>query len=593
MKLRTEKLDALEEKQIQLEFYEYLETEGLLEKASEMKPLLKVLREILSRIPSVDAAEIEIDEAFSSYEGIFMLNAIREILLEKSDGLDDEARGTISSCDTWEDICAVLARDGPATELHDVLKSAQSSLIQPGLKALVDSHLIDVPSSDRPPAAEAGMEYIKTSPLLRIMLRGQVFWSDDQPFVTSHKAALALLYAHRCQTWPTPFSATRTAVWNSAKLEADIEFYNLASAAAINKDQIRDTNKGFIIEQAMMDTVLKLDWCLMNSKTGALIVQMLWVSCLDESQQTVKTLESSGLRPQKKWLNSFLSQPFEKDIPLEKRQTELSLFSRRSASIVLALCLLRFYNHFDDERTRRCSDIINSTTRNIKKDSYPSELIQNVLSSKAWIIAKVAESSVSNWSFRHKMTAQDITKLAEKLWPSTLTGYAGKENFVNSPNLDERWIHPQTYSAVASQFQENIQEIHRHLKSGNYDAARELLDAAFEKEIEHGQNDQGRHSALLFFSSVVSAQQGRLSDALRDLDEYRRLSSMSGRNSDFISMGTMTSFMRRTLVWVHKMESKSIVHQNNRLEPCGCCYKKRGTRCCLGCLYTLVRCVGS
>ena len=178
-------------------------------------------------------------------------------------------------------------------------------------------------------------------------------------------------------------------------------------------------------------------------------------------------------------------------------------------------------------------------------------------------------------------------KFEEKRRPSTLTGYTGKENSVSSPDLNECRLDPQTYSAVATQFQENIQEIHRYVKSSNYDAARELLDAAFAEEIEFGQNDQGRRSALLFFSSVVSAKQGRLSDALRDLEECRRLSGMPGRNSNLISMATMTSFMRRSLVWLLKVESTSKVHQNTHLEPCGCCYNQRGTRRCLGCLNML------
>ncbi|KAL8683836.1 MAG: hypothetical protein Q9186_000179 [Xanthomendoza sp. 1 TL-2023] len=586
--LRTGTLDALKEKHIQLEFYEFLEAEGLLEKVPQMKRFLKVMRESLSQIPTTDAGANEICEALSSHEGTFLFNSMREILLEKSDGLDDEARRTIRSWDSWEEVLAELAGDGPATELFHILTSTRSSLIRPALKALTDSHLIEVPLSDIPPEAE-GMEYIKTSPLLTIMLRGHAIWCDERPFVASHKVALALLYAQRCHSWPTPVPATCTTAWNSAKSEADIEFYNLVSAAAISKDQLRDTKRGFIVEEALMNAVVRLEWSLMTDKTRAPVVQMLWELCLDEAQQTVKTLESSSTRPQKKkWRGSFLPQPSENDIPLEQRQTELRLFSRRSASIVLALGLLRFYNHFDDNRTRRCSDIIKATTRDIRKDSYPLKLIQEGISSHGWILdlsTKVAESSVSKWNFRRKKTAQDITRIVEKQYPSTLRTDAGKNNAVSSFDLDACPLDPQTYSAVATQFPENIQEIHRYIKSGNYDAARELLNAAFEEELEYGQKDQGRRSALLFFSSIVSAKQGRLSDAVRDLEEYRRLSKIPGEHSDFISMGTMTSFMRRSLTWILKMESK--LDQNPRLEPCSCCYKRRGKRRCLGCGYTL------
>lgn len=134
----------------------------------------------------------------------------------------------------------------------------------------------------------------------------------------------------------------------------------------------------------------------------------------------------------------------------------------------------------------------------------------------------------------------------EKRWPSTsaIQTFENKSSYLETCQLD-----PQTYSVVATRFQENVQEIHRHLKAGNYDAARELLEDAFEEEFDYGQSDQGRRSALLFFSSIVSVKLGCLSDSLRDLEEYRHLSSMLlGRNSTFTSRGMMTSFMRRSLI---------------------------------------------
>lgn len=97
---------------------------------------------------------------------------------------------------------------------------------------------------------------------------------------------------------------------------------------------------------------------------------MLWESCLDEVQEMVKTLEDSHGRPQKRsWSAKMLSPVPEKDIPLEQRQTELALFSRRSATVLLAIGLLKFYNHFDDTRARRCNDVMKSTIRDIKKVS--------------------------------------------------------------------------------------------------------------------------------------------------------------------------------------------------------------------------------
>ncbi|KAL8919115.1 MAG: hypothetical protein Q9172_005145 [Xanthocarpia lactea] len=589
MRVGTGTFDALKELHVQFEFYEYLDTEGLLKEAPEMKALVGAAREMLSRVPSIDAAGIEMAEISNSHEMAFTFTWTRDILLEKFEGLDEEARGMFRSWDSWEDALATSAPDGPEAVVHRLLTTPRSSFVQPGLKALMDSHLLEIPRSDQAAETNAGMQYIKTSPLLTMMLRAQFFWSENKAFVASHKVALALFYAHRCQSWPPLFPATRTPAWNAAKSEAEVEFYNLASAAAICNDQLHDTNRGFILENVMMETVLKLEWGLMTDKTSAPIVQMLWEQSLDDAQQTVTSIQSSGNRPQKKkWLGSILSQPTEKEVPLLQRQTELRLFCRRSASVGLAMGLIRFYNHFDDKRARRCSDIIKCTAMDIKKDSYPLELIQTALASKQWIfdlVDSIASSPVSKWSSRREKTAQVLHKLAGKQWPSSLTADAGQRNTAHSPDSDaRRQLDPRTYVAVAMQFQENIQEIDRHVSSGNYDAAQELLNVAFDEELgEHGQNDPGRRSVLLFFSSVVSAKQGRLSDALCDLDEYRRLSAISGPKSGLISMYTMTSIMRRALAGLLKME----MYQNSRLEPCACCYKKRGTRRCLGCLYTL------
>ena len=154
---------------------------------------------------------------------------------------------------------------------------------------------------------------------------------------------------------------------------------------------------------------------------------MLWEQPLDEAQQTVKSIESSGNRPQKKnWLGPILAQPAEKDISSLQRQTELRLFSGRCSFLLLALGLLEFYDHFNDKRNRRCSDIIRSTARTIKKDSYPLEPIQKVLATRAWIFdlgATVAESSVSLGS---RNTAQVLQEVVDKHWPLPLTADAGE-----------------------------------------------------------------------------------------------------------------------------------------------------------------------
>ncbi|KAI4088337.1 MAG: hypothetical protein L6R37_008217, partial [Teloschistes peruensis] len=233
LKLRTEKLDALQLKQVQLESYEYLEAEGLLDKAPDVKSLLAAVRKSLSQNNSIDAAAIEKEEAFSSHEGIFMSTSLRDVMLEKFEGLDDEARRTIGSWDSWDSCFAAVADAG-------------------------------------------------------------------------------------------------------------------------------------------------------------------WV--LDLS-------------------------------------------------------------------------------------------------------TKVADSSSPQWSLAPKKSTEEITHVMEKRWPSTsaIQTFENKSSYLETCQLD-----PQTYSVVATRFQENVQEIHRHLKAGNYDAARELLEDAFEEEFDYGQSDQGRRSALLFFSSIVS-----------------------------------------------------------------------------------------
>ena len=150
-----------------------------------------------------------------------------------------------------------------------------------------------------------------------------------------------------------------------------------------------------------------------------------------------------------------------------------------------------------------------------------------------------------------------------------------------SPQLDQ-----QSYPSLPTNFQTTFQEIHQHLKSSNYDAARQLIDSAFEIELSSGQNDPGRRSALLLFRAIVGAKQGRLEDAVEDLEEYRRLKqTLPGEGSFF--MGAMTGFMRRSFVWVLEMEKKSKAHRETRLVPCGGCYKRSGTRRCLGCLYVM------
>ena len=92
---------------------------------------------------------------------------------------------------------------------------------------------------------------------------------------------------------------------------------------------------------------------------------MIWELCLEETQKNAKSLQDSVGRPQKRGWQVKPGQ--DEDLPLEQRQTKLRLFARRSAVIVLSIGLLKYYNHFDDTRTRQCSEIMKNTIRDVKK----------------------------------------------------------------------------------------------------------------------------------------------------------------------------------------------------------------------------------
>ena len=206
----------------------------------------------------------------------------------------------------------------------------------------------------------------------------------------------------------------------------------------------------------------------------------------------------------------------------------------------------------------------------------------------------VGESTVSLRNFKRMRASQKIADAKEKQLPPHPPLKASKDGASDDPGSIEpaaaaAQLDPQTFASLSTQYQENMQEIHHLVRNGKYDAARELIEGAFEAEIETGQNDPGHRSTLLFFRSVVNAKQGRLNDAVKDLEEYRRLTASPGGGKDkhFSFMGKVTSFMRRSLVWTLEMESKSKVHLDSRLQPCGNYYKRKGTRRCLGCLYML------
>ena len=208
----------------------------------------------------------------------------------------------------------------------------------------------------------------------------------------------------------------------------------------------------------------------------------------------------------------------------------------------------------------------------------------------------VGDSTVSLRNLKRMRASQKSWDAKEKQLPPHPPLKTSKDGASDTPVSTEpaaaAQLDPQTFASLTTQYQETMQEIHHLVKNGKYDTARSLIDLAFETEISTGQNDPGHRSTLLFFRSVVNAKQNRLNDAVKDLEEYRTLTTAiipGGKDNKqhFSFMGKMTSFMRRSLVWTLEMERKSKVHLDTRLQPCGNCYKRRGTRKCLGCLYML------
>ena len=166
----------------------------------------------------------------------------------------------------------------------------------------------------------------------------------------------------------------------------------------------------------------------------------------------------------------------------------------------------------------------------------------------------VGEFTVSPRNFKQMRASQKIWDAKEKQLPPHPPLKASKDGASDAPGSTEPpaavQLDPQTIASLSTQYQTTMQETHRLGRNGKYDAARELIDAAIEAEIETGQNDPGYQSALLLFRSVVNAKQDRLNDAVNDLEEYRRLTALPGAkdNKHFSFMGKVTSFMRRSLV---------------------------------------------
>ena len=241
------------------------------------------------------------------------------------------------------------------------------------------------------------------------------------------------------------------------------------------------------------------------------------------------------------------------------------------------------------------------TVDRLYQDSYPLEAIKKALEMKSSIydldLKDVGESTVSLRNLKRMRASQKVWDAKERQLPPHPPLKASKDGASNAPGNTEppaaTQLDPQTFASLSTQYQETIHEIHHLVKNGKYDTARSLIDHAFEAEIETGTNDPGHRSTLLFFRSIVNAKQNRLNDAVEDLEEYRTSTAATpdrGKDNNkhnFSFMGKMTSFMRRSLIWTLEMEKRSKVHQDTRLQPCGNCYERRGTRRCLGCLYVM------
>ncbi|KAI9668918.1 MAG: hypothetical protein M1829_005230 [Trizodia sp. TS-e1964] len=277
---------------------------------------------------------------------------------------------------------------------------------------------------------------------------------------------------------------------------------------------------------------------------------MIWEDCLDEVDKDAQLLEK--------------------------------LFDRRKAAISLAIGLSQFYNGIDDERKLRCKKVIKFMTSRIKTDTYPVQEISEYLQQNRTLLDianQIADSIHTRWPFGSNKLEKTV-EMAQKLISDMNfnLGLVEKTQQSTAPELvPTKEI---SYVDAAQRYLAAMDQIRKAISSSRYDEARSLIDAALEAEVQFGLNDPGRRSTLLFFSSVVSSQLARPTDALRDIDEAIRLSGTTA-DSPFAPMKTLMAAVRKGLVLQVKLAGR--LGDEKALVPCSGCQMAKGTRSCLRC----------
>jgi len=556
-----------------------------------------------------------LEPLLSSHDGILIAGYARDSVLAQMGKEDSEARQILSSWDTLEDMFASVFDSGPGKALFESVKSFREAFISDGVKVLARSHLIEVPDEDeiRSAGEDPSTEhYMRTSPLLTIIIRG-MSWNDDMDKIFECcKVAMALTYARRTSSWPPRLLNRDSEAWRAARSQSDIEFYNVASAVAIGQDCLVDKERSIVVEQAVLEMFTNIEWALETDATRIPIVQLLWETCLEGVKESCAQLEKSEKRPPRKsWVDDVLTSGVrnlslrkkiggmlsrmppemtspdgarkgapDESLTQEQCQTEIRVFDRRRACIGLSAQLLRCYG-FSDERSHECTEISSKSVKDLKKDTYPLPLLKDQLKRISGLLdvsTQLGKHYDGQWHIR-KLTDRDLVRAISDSVQASLQmspdGPAGG---------DEGLALAETREAAA--YQQSILEARDKLVSGECDQARGILDGLLEHEMQYGQGNLERRSNILLLRCAVSAKQVRGADALRDLDESRRLADLaSGTGKASRRERLVTGGMRRVLLW--SMQYANKIQENLGLEPCGFCFLKRGTRRCLGCFHVV------
>ncbi|KAI9668919.1 MAG: hypothetical protein M1829_005231 [Trizodia sp. TS-e1964] len=210
---------------------------------ANLQQLIPILEELTIKASKTDPADDALARTILTHESDFMFPYIQRGLA-KNPSIEQKSKDKLKSFNGWTDVLGELHKNSaesttaPLSALNEVM-SINAAAHDDALQALKSAYLIEpVPNELLPPGME-DIGYHKISPILTLYLRTQSSWAEDEDMRESHKTGLALLYAHRCNSWPV-LQFHKTDQWVSIKTQAGMEFYNIASAALIGLEYIRD-----------------------------------------------------------------------------------------------------------------------------------------------------------------------------------------------------------------------------------------------------------------------------------------------------------------------------------------------------------------